>query len=95
MYPIPENPKTFREWLWENNITQAEAAKDLNIPQQMVSRFLKKVTPTVEMIEVIENYTKGAVTYHAFRLSAKKAGDERLVRKGYSSRSILKQWQTL
>lgn len=93
MLPIPEFPMTFREYLKRYKISQAAAAQALGISQQAVSRLLGKTTPTLEMIELIEEYTEGLVSYHSFTWRAKKEGDMRLVKMGKLSSDALKIWK--
>lgn len=84
--------KTLREWMVENAVTHRDMAKRLGTSQQNVTRWMGSVNPTLEVIKVIKEITKGEVDYESFHMNAKYEGDKRLVAAGLAKPSLLDRW---
>jgi transcriptional regulator with XRE-family HTH domain len=84
--------KTLREWLIDNNVTHRDMAKRLGTSQQNVTRWTGPVTPSFEMIALIERETQHEVTFESFLLNEKFEGDRRLVDAGKAPSVLLDRW---
>lgn len=83
---------TLREWQIEKGLTHKQLADLLGSTQQNVSKWMGPVTPKLAMMEKIAKLTKYKVQPFDFSPAEKRAGDERLVKKGLCDPSILLRW---